>query len=81
MPTPVHAARQCLTPAAVTALDAAVASARRRAHAQTTSLHLVASLLPPTATPLLRDTLARSRIADYSPRNRRPPPFGGRQMR
>uniref|UniRef100_A0A0E0MIM9 Uncharacterized protein n=1 Tax=Oryza punctata TaxID=4537 RepID=A0A0E0MIM9_ORYPU len=31
MPTPVAAARQCLSPAAVPALDAAVASARRRA--------------------------------------------------
>ncbi|XP_066355432.1 protein DWARF 53-LIKE-like isoform X3 [Miscanthus floridulus] len=68
MPTPVPAARQCLAPAAVTALDAAVASARRRAHAQTTSLHLIASLLAPTAAPLLRDALARARSAAYSPR-------------
>ncbi|CAD6269212.1 unnamed protein product [Miscanthus lutarioriparius] len=68
MPTPVPAARQCLAPAAVTALDAAVASARRRAHAQTTSLHLIASLLSPTAAPLLRDALARARSAAYSSR-------------
>ncbi|KAK3118185.1 hypothetical protein QOZ80_9BG0695450 [Eleusine coracana subsp. coracana] len=68
MPTPVAAARQCLAPAAVTALDAAVASARRRAHAQTTSLHLVFSLLAPNAPPLLRDALNRVRSAAYSPR-------------
>uniref|UniRef100_A0A0D9XVW2 Clp R domain-containing protein n=1 Tax=Leersia perrieri TaxID=77586 RepID=A0A0D9XVW2_9ORYZ len=68
MPTPVAAARQCLSPAAVTALDAAVVSARRRAHAQTTSLHLISSLLAPPAPPLLRDALARARSAAYSPR-------------
>ncbi|CAN6341326.1 unnamed protein product [Urochloa humidicola] len=68
MPTPVAAARQCLSPTAVAALDAAVASARRRAHAQTTSLHLISSLLAPTAAPLLRDALARARSAAYSPR-------------
>ncbi|XP_062202902.1 protein DWARF 53-like [Phragmites australis] len=68
MPTPVAAARPCLSPAAVTALDAAVASARRRAHAQTTSLHLISSLLAPTAPPLLRDALACARSAAYSPR-------------
>ncbi|KAL6870565.1 hypothetical protein ACP4OV_014413 [Aristida adscensionis] len=68
MPTPVAAARPCLSPAAVAALDAAVASARRRAHAQTTSLHLIASLLAPAAPPLLRDALARARSAAYSPR-------------
>jgi hypothetical protein len=71
MPTPVPAARQCLSPAAAAALDAAAASARRRAHAQTTSLHLISSLLAPAATaaaPLLRDALARARSAAYSPR-------------
>ncbi|KAG8050869.1 hypothetical protein GUJ93_ZPchr0009g468 [Zizania palustris] len=68
MPTPVPAARQCLSPAAVTALDAAVASARRRAHAQTTSLHLISSLLASSAPPLLRVALARARSAAYSPR-------------
>ncbi|KAL5219734.1 hypothetical protein ABZP36_024447 [Zizania latifolia] len=68
MPTPVPAARQCLSAPAVTALDAAVASARRRAHAQTTSLHLISSLLAPPAPPLLRDALARARSAAYSPR-------------
>ncbi|KAJ1264441.1 hypothetical protein BS78_08G001300 [Paspalum vaginatum] len=68
MPTPVPAARQCLAPAAADALDAAVASAQRRAHAQTTSLHLISSLLAPSAAPLLRDALARARSAAYSPR-------------
>uniref|UniRef100_A0ACD6ALW6 Uncharacterized protein n=1 Tax=Avena sativa TaxID=4498 RepID=A0ACD6ALW6_AVESA len=68
MPTPVAAARQCLSPAAVTALDAAVLSARRRAHAQTTSLHLISALLAPPAPPLLRDALARARSAAYAPR-------------
>ncbi|VAI30530.1 unnamed protein product [Triticum turgidum subsp. durum] len=68
MPTPVPTARQCLSPAAVTALDAAVVSARRRVHAQTTSLHLVAALLAQQAPPLLRDALARARSAAYSPR-------------
>ena len=80
MPTPVPAARQCLAPAAVTALDAVVTSARCRAHAQTTSLHLIASLLAPTAAPLLHDALVRARSAAYSPRNRHPPspqPFEG----
>ncbi|WVZ87932.1 LOW QUALITY PROTEIN: hypothetical protein U9M48_034506 [Paspalum notatum var. saurae] len=68
MPTPVPAARQCLAPAAATALDAAAASAHRRAHAQTTSLHLISSLLAPAAAPLLRDALSRARSAAYSPR-------------
>ena len=68
MPTPAAAARHCRSPAAVPALDAAVASARRRAHAQTTSLHLISSLLFPPAPPLLRDALARARSAAYSPR-------------
>ncbi|VAI04306.1 unnamed protein product [Triticum turgidum subsp. durum] len=68
MPTPVAAARQCLSPAAVTALDAAVVSARCRAHAQTTSLHLISALLAPPAPPLLRDALARARSAAYAPR-------------
>ncbi|KAJ4772153.1 Double Clp-N motif-containing P-loop nucleoside triphosphate hydrolases superfamily protein [Rhynchospora pubera] len=65
MPTPVTAARACLTPEASTALDAAVATARRRSHAQTTSLHFISSLL---SSPLLRDALSRSRSTAYSPR-------------
>uniref|UniRef100_A0A1J3ECP7 Chaperone protein ClpB n=1 Tax=Noccaea caerulescens TaxID=107243 RepID=A0A1J3ECP7_NOCCA len=45
MPTPVSTARQCLTEEAARALDDAVAVARRRSHAQTTSLHAVSGLL------------------------------------
>ncbi|KAM7522067.1 hypothetical protein LguiA_011969 [Lonicera macranthoides] len=45
MPTPVSAARQCLTSEAARALDDAVAVASRRNHTQTTSLHAVSALL------------------------------------
>lgn len=45
MPTPVSTARQCLTEETARALDDAVAVARRRSHAQTTSLHAVSGLL------------------------------------
>ncbi|OMO50091.1 ATPase, AAA-2 [Corchorus capsularis] len=67
MPTPVSVARQCLTPEAAHALDEAVNVARRRGHAQTTSLHAVSALLslPSSA---LRDACARARNAAYSPR-------------
>ncbi|XP_050368203.1 protein SMAX1-LIKE 6 [Argentina anserina] len=67
MPTPVGAARQCLTEEAARALDDAVAVARRRSHAQTTSLHAVSALLslPSSA---LRDACARARSSAYSPR-------------
>ncbi|KAK9940784.1 hypothetical protein M0R45_017425 [Rubus argutus] len=67
MPTPVTAARQCLTDEAARALDDAVAVARRRSHAQTTSLHAVSALLslPSSA---LRDACARARSSAYSPR-------------
>ncbi|KAK6270590.1 hypothetical protein POUND7_007688 [Theobroma cacao] len=67
MPTPVCVARQCLTPEAAHALDEAVSVARRRGHAQTTSLHAVSALLslPSSA---LRDACARARNAAYSPR-------------
>ncbi|XVE69430.1 hypothetical protein DITRI_Ditri09bG0151700 [Diplodiscus trichospermus] len=67
MPTPVSVARQCLTPEAAQALDEAVSVARRRGHAQTTSLHAVSALLslPSSA---LRDACARARNAAYSPR-------------
>ncbi|KAL6126755.1 hypothetical protein ACLB2K_074800 [Fragaria x ananassa] len=67
MPTPVSAARQCLTPEATHALDEAVSVASRRSHAQTTSLHAVSALLslPNSA---LREACARSRNAAYSPR-------------
>ncbi|KAL1370112.1 hypothetical protein AAHE18_01G036100 [Arachis hypogaea] len=60
MPTPVSAARQCLTEEAARALDAAVTVARRRNHAQTTSLHAISALLThPSAT--LRDACGRAR--------------------
>uniref|UniRef100_I1MZ18 Clp R domain-containing protein n=1 Tax=Glycine max TaxID=3847 RepID=I1MZ18_SOYBN len=65
MPTPVAAARQCLTPDAARALDEAVSVARRRGHAQTTSLHAVSALL---SLPLLRDACSRARNCAYSPR-------------
>ncbi|GER50968.1 double Clp-N motif-containing P-loop nucleosidetriphosphate hydrolases superfamily protein [Striga asiatica] len=60
MPTPVSAARQCLTPEAAAALDDAVAVARRRGHGQTTSLHMISSLLSlPSSS--LREACARAR--------------------
>ncbi|KAF8009704.1 hypothetical protein BT93_J0633 [Corymbia citriodora subsp. variegata] len=67
MPTPVGVARQCLTPEAAHALDEAVGVARRRGHAQTTSLHAVSALLalPSSA---LREACARARNSAYSPR-------------
>ncbi|KAK7289822.1 hypothetical protein RIF29_03786 [Crotalaria pallida] len=67
MPTPVSAARQCLTEEAARALDDAVAVARRRSHAQTTSLHAVSALLAlPSAS--LREACARAQSRSYSPR-------------
>ncbi|CAK9164991.1 unnamed protein product [Ilex paraguariensis] len=67
MPTSVSTARQCLTEEAVRALDDAVSVARRRSHAQTTSLHAVSALLAfPSST--LREACARSRSSAYSPR-------------
>ncbi|KAK4775173.1 hypothetical protein SAY86_010108 [Trapa natans] len=60
MPTSVSIARQCLTAEAASALDEAVAVARRRGHGQTTSLHAVSALLslPSSA---LREACARAR--------------------
>lgn len=67
MPTPVAAARQCLTQESASVLDEAVAVARRRGHAQTTSLHMVSSLLSlPTSS--LRDACTRTRNNAYSTR-------------
>lgn len=67
MPTPVSTAKQCLTEEAARALDDAVAVARRRSHAQTTSLHAVSALLAlPSST--IRDACARARSCAYSPR-------------
>ncbi|GLU18861.1 hypothetical protein SLE2022_351380 [Rubroshorea leprosula] len=67
MPTPVSVARQCLTDEAARALDEAVAVARRRSHAQTSSLHAVSALLAlPSST--LRDACARARGSGYPSR-------------
>ncbi|XVF05316.1 hypothetical protein REPUB_Repub05bG0161800 [Reevesia pubescens] len=67
MPTPVTTARQCLTEEAARALDEAVAVARKRSHAQTTSLHSVSALLSlPSST--LRDACARARSSAYPSR-------------
>ncbi|KAL2549721.1 Double Clp-N motif-containing P-loop nucleoside triphosphate hydrolase superfamily protein [Forsythia ovata] len=67
MPTPVSTARACLTQEAVTTLDEAVAVARRRGHAQTTSLHMVSSLLSiPNSS--LREACTRTRNNAYSTR-------------
>ncbi|KAK4433270.1 protein SMAX1-LIKE 7 [Sesamum alatum] len=67
MPTPVTAARQCLTQEAAAALDEAVAVARRRGHAQTTSLHMVSSLLS-LPNSCLREACTRTRNNAYSTR-------------
>ncbi|XP_028792679.1 protein SMAX1-LIKE 8-like [Neltuma alba] len=67
MPTPVGVARQCLTSEAAHALDEAVAVARRRGHAQTTSLHAVSALLSLPSS-ILRDACGRSRSSSYSSR-------------
>ncbi|XP_042472661.1 protein DWARF 53-LIKE-like isoform X1 [Zingiber officinale] len=83
MPTPVSNARACLAEEAAAALDEAVAAARFRYHAQTTSLHVVYALLLQSAggagagagsggqspsCSLLRDALSRTRSAACSPR-------------
>ncbi|CAN7139150.1 unnamed protein product [Brassica rapa subsp. narinosa] len=65
MPTPVNTARECLTEEAARALDDAVAIARRRSHAQTTSLHAVSALLA-TPSSLLREVCV-SRAARSTP--------------
>ncbi|XP_074302513.1 protein SMAX1-LIKE 6-like [Silene latifolia] len=67
MPTPVTTARQCLTDEAARALNDGVSVAKRRNHAQTTSLHAVSALLSPSFS-LLRDSLSRARSSAYSPR-------------
>lgn len=67
MPTAVTTARQCLTEEAAKALDEAVSVAKRRNHAQTTSLHAVSALLSPSFS-LLRESLTRCRSSAYSPR-------------
>ncbi|KAJ8446194.1 hypothetical protein Cgig2_015965 [Carnegiea gigantea] len=67
MPTAVETARQCLTEEAARALDDAVSVAKRRNHAQTTSLHAVSALLSPSFS-LLRESLGRARSVAYSQR-------------
>ncbi|KAK3042870.1 hypothetical protein RJ639_001143 [Escallonia herrerae] len=67
MPTSVSTARQCLTPEAERALEEAVAVARRRCHAQTTSLHAVSALLSLPSSPL-REACGRARNSAYPSR-------------
>ncbi|GKV28283.1 hypothetical protein SLEP1_g37361 [Rubroshorea leprosula] len=67
MPTPVTVAKQSLTLEAANALDEAVGVARRRGHAQTTSLHAVSALLSLSSSPL-REACARARNLAYPPR-------------
>lgn len=67
MPTPVGAARQCLSDSAAAVLDDAVAAARRRSHAQTTTLHVVSALLAVPSSPL-REACTRAWSSAYSPR-------------
>ncbi|KAL3653204.1 hypothetical protein CASFOL_002885 [Castilleja foliolosa] len=67
MPTPVDVARQCLAESAASVLDDAVAVAKRRSHAQTTSLHIISALLAlPSST--LREACTRTRSSAYAPR-------------
>ncbi|CAH9121061.1 unnamed protein product [Cuscuta epithymum] len=67
MPTPATAARQCLTDEAARVLDDAINVARRRTHAQTTSLHAVSALLALPSS-VLREACSRARSCSYSPR-------------
>ncbi|KAL1080413.1 hypothetical protein V6Z11_D10G293600 [Gossypium hirsutum] len=71
MPTPISVARQCLMPEAATALDEAVAVARRREHTQTTSLHAVSALLslPSSSSLSLRAACSRAGNVAYPPRH------------
>ncbi|XP_040934323.1 protein SMAX1-LIKE 6 isoform X2 [Gossypium hirsutum] len=71
MPTPISVARQCLTPEAADALDEAVTVARRREHAQTTSLHAVSALLSVSSSSSLslRAACSRARNVAYPPRH------------
>ncbi|CAN7096934.1 unnamed protein product [Brassica rapa subsp. narinosa] len=67
MPTPVNTARECLTEEATRALNDAVAVARRRSHAQTTSLHAVSALLAMPSSILREVCVSRaSRSTPYS---------------
>ncbi|KAI3906638.1 hypothetical protein MKW98_009546 [Papaver atlanticum] len=66
MPTPVTTARQCLTAEASKGLDEAVIVAKRRGHAQTTSLHVISSFLIFPSSSILRDACLRTRNSSYS---------------
>ncbi|KAI3974537.1 hypothetical protein MKX01_020309 [Papaver californicum] len=66
MPTPVTTARQCLTAEASKGLDEAVIVAKRRGHAQTTSLHVISSFLILPSSSILRDACLRTRNSLYS---------------
>ncbi|KAG7596140.1 Clp N-terminal domain superfamily [Arabidopsis suecica] len=69
MPTPVTTARECLTEEAARALDDAVVVARRRSHAQTTSLHAVSALLAMPSSILREVCVSRAaRSVPYSSR-------------
>ncbi|XP_078446518.1 protein SMAX1-LIKE 8-like isoform X2 [Wolffia australiana] len=57
MPAAASAARECLAEEAAPALDAAVALARRRGHAQTTPLHVLSALLSSPSSSLLRNAV------------------------
>lgn len=83
MPTPVSNARACLAADTAAALDDAVGVARRRAHTQTTSLHVVYALIISSASggrggggggssatrSILRDALSRARSSACSARS------------
>uniref|UniRef100_A0A7C9DHC7 Clp R domain-containing protein n=1 Tax=Opuntia streptacantha TaxID=393608 RepID=A0A7C9DHC7_OPUST len=60
MPTPVSTAKQCLNSEASHALEEAVSVARRRGHAQTTSLHAVSAFLSLSPSQL-REACVRAR--------------------
>ncbi|MCL7034837.1 hypothetical protein MKW94_022008 [Papaver nudicaule] len=66
MPTPVSIVREYLTPEASLAVDEAVLIARKRNHAQTTSIHALSAFLSLPNFPLLRDSISRVRSSIYS---------------
>ncbi|KAI3891423.1 hypothetical protein MKX03_020705 [Papaver bracteatum] len=68
MPTPVSVVREFLTPEATLAVDEAVVIARKRNHAQTTSIHALSAFLSLPNFPLLRDSISRVRSSIYSSR-------------
>ncbi|XP_026454717.1 protein SMAX1-LIKE 6-like [Papaver somniferum] len=68
MPTPVSVVREFLTPEATLAVDEAVVIARKRNHAQTTSIHALSAFLSLPNFPLLQDSISRVRSSIYSSR-------------